>query len=947
MPKQFQPTDSRTFFVGRKKELASVTQLLQDGRGKWLVQILGEGGIGKTRFLERLRDKLQQTKASRDWYCPDIIDFYKVSNQTTFGLLAEIAHQVGAGHFKSFDDQRQIYEDVIRNQPDVGLQQEAFHRVANAFFDDWRVLLQTGRRVMLLFDTCEEMHLLTVWISRTFLPRLWQIQKALQAQDGRAASSPLVQPQIVLVFAGRTALTLSRELEGQLLNIKLSPLSHDEVLEFFKQAEWFSKKVRDKKQLTELNIRCGGRPLYVALCYDWLKNQMGLIDDLISASGPFSEKLVEWILQLRDIRSSVILAAALAWRRMEADLLAQLLQISPTDAAQLFEELKQYSFVKYRPPDAAQGFAGSFQLHDEMRDLVNRHVWPREGKWTQREMLQQIIVWYEKRIGNEKVLTGEELTPSDELRALLAEYLYYQLSHNVLEGSKIGERLFKTASYYLDIPLGELLNYETGRFEKQLPESRLDQLRFQQALIAFRRDDYSQASDLWHLLVRLPKADKKLQATSQMLLVELEGYTANYYEAQEHAEAAENIYKQLLSDLESASELRLLINKELGQLYNNWGYIFRAKSNWEKALEFYQQALEYYQQASETSSLKNFARTLNNIGYIYFQQNDIEQALTYVGRALQIRRQLCIPYELGLGHNTLGMIMERQGRYDEAADSYQKAKHCFEVSHSDRGLALVYINLGRLHRITNEFERSLTVLGQACQVLEEKNDMTYLITALNEIGCAYRQRGGLDDRLLAEDNLKRSLELCKKIGDSKAEADNIEDLGLLYYNWGKALKQANRVDEANLYFERVRVAANKAFEIADREELPFLRAKVERITGEVDFEEQDYEKAFNHLFHACELLASAMKESKELPYRFQYEQRLAENKDRLQERLQALPDPRDTQFFAKNLLARFDNLPDEAQKMTLGLVATMLRSTLQLSTLLMPAIVQSALPRRI
>jgi|GEM_PF-5058300 len=321
------------------------------------------------------------------------------------------------------------------------------------------------------------------------------------------------------------------------------------------------------------------------------------------------------------------------------------------------------------------------------------------------------------------------------------------------------------------------------------------------------------------------------------------------------------------------------------------------------------------------------------MGFIYFQQNDVEQALTYVGRALQIRQKLHIPYELGLGHNTLGMIMERQGQYDEAADLYQKARHYFEVSHSDRGLALVYINLGRLRRITNDFEQSLEALNLARRVLEEKNDVTYLIVALNEVGCAYRQRGGPADRPLAEKFLTQSLDLCQRIGDRKAEADNFEDLGLLYYQWGKACKEKQAIAEANRFFEQVRKVTQKAFEIAERDDLPFLHAKVERITGDVDFERQDYDKAFNHLFRSCEVLAQALEADQSSPIQDQYRRRLRENADRLQERLNALPDINNTRYFAENLLGRIAIMP-AGLKNIFGVVEAKLRSTLQLSKLL-------------
>ena len=61
------------------------------------------------------------------------------------------------------------------------------------------------------------------------------------------------------------------------------------------------------------------------------------------------------------------------------------------------------------------------------------------------------------------------------------------------------------------------------------------------------------------------------------------------------------------------------------------------------------------------------------MGYVYFLQGDLVQARTYVGQALQMRLELQIPYELGLGYNTMGFIQEQNGRIDPAADLYRKA----------------------------------------------------------------------------------------------------------------------------------------------------------------------------------------------------------------------------------------------------------------------------------
>ncbi|MGH7452315.1 MAG: hypothetical protein ACRENG_13290, partial [bacterium] len=119
MARPFQPTESKQLFVGRERELKLITGILDSGRpAQWLVQFHGDGGIGKTRLLESLRDEFRKGGRKKTWRCTDLIDFYKTSNRTTFGLLAEIARQLGREGFPKFEKQREASWEVLTTNPD-------------------------------------------------------------------------------------------------------------------------------------------------------------------------------------------------------------------------------------------------------------------------------------------------------------------------------------------------------------------------------------------------------------------------------------------------------------------------------------------------------------------------------------------------------------------------------------------------------------------------------------------------------------------------------------------------------------------------------------------------------------------------------------------------------------------------------------------------------------
>jgi len=926
MAREFQPTDSKSFFVGRRHELAQITGLLDVGQTPtWLIQLQGDGGIGKTRLLESLHEGVQRGGTKRNWRCTDVIDFHKTANRTPFGLLSEIARQMEPERFPLFTAQLAVFGNILNENPDASLYQDAVHRVANAFFDDWRQLLRREAHVLLLFDTCEEMHDLTSWVMKTMLPQFLKIQEEVQAARSPAtAEITEFQPQTIAVWAGRVPLPFAEELNRHLLTIALSPLRLEEVKEFFQKPRWECDELT-AEQLEQLNARCGGRPLYVALSYDWLKNGVGTIDDLLNNHAPFEEKLVSWISRLQNRQSEVILMAALAWRRIEPGLLAKLLNISKSEAKTQLETLAQFCFVKYRHP--AEGFEGSFQLHDEMRDLVKRHFWAHESNLTLKKRLQEIIDWYKTRIDNAGVLEGKELPKTDERRALLVEYIYYECGHDPNTGSLLAERLFKKSAHYIDLPFCELLNYEVGRFKPELSHARIDQLCFQQALVAFWKEDYNGAGQLWHSLIRRPDCDKKLRASSHMMLVELQCYTGEYNEALEHAKAAEKIYGAFLQKAGPDQEIRELVKKECGQLHHNRGYVYRLQGRLSEALKYYEKAL------AQGGTEKNTARCLNNIGYVYFLQGDAEKAVTYAGKALQICQQLGIAYELGLCSNTLGMIMEGMGRIGDAANLYLKAHQYFEATGSDRGLALVQINLGRLKRITNAFDEALKYLKAAARVFENKGDTAYLITALNEIGCAFRLRATPEARMQAKEYLHRSLGLSKKIKNYQAIADNLDDLQILFYQWSLDFKNQGQKKQAETHLSQAIKYGQEARKIAKTHGLITILANLERANGDICFELQDYEKAFKHFLNACHLLAQAVAEKKQSP--IQIQQRLAENANRLQQKLHMLP-LQDEAEYARKILTWMNDYP-KATRTQLSVVRNFLRETLHLSHYPLPA----------
>lgn len=901
----FTPTQSKSLFVGRQAEMEFFDQVLRGDRPEWMIHLRADGGAGKTRLLQKFREHVLRQEPF--FVATELIDFYNTEFQTEIGLLAEMARQLGNEHFATFADMLEEFQEIAKRQPEPGERQDALNRLTDAFVADYEALLEGSTRMLLLFDTTEQLHHAAPYLLDTLLPRLHQLET--DQEDSAALTHPA---KTIAVLAGRRPLP-ARELSGQLVTLELPALTLAEMRSFFEEGRL--DVFANESEAETLYERTGGRPLWIALSYDWLANEIGTLHELLSLEEPFGLKLVGWLHRLHTEEKQAILYTSLAWRRMEPGLLATLLGTSSEHATEIIVGLSRFSFVKYRPP--YETFRGAFQLHDAMRDLVNEHIWTQEGSETRTLLLAQVLQWYETRLGKSELWQGKALPETDEEQALVAEWLYYLAQIDVNRAFRTHGRLFRNASHTMQLEFCDILNQELRAFEDKLDVYQQDELRFRQALTLFRREDYKAASEIWHSLLRRADFAPTTRATTLTLLVELEAYSAHKHDLFEHAAEAEKLYHELLEQTTDEAE-RDRWNRELGQLYNNWGYAHRVKGNWEQSLTYYDKALRF------PGYDKNIARTLNNMGYIYFLQGDPVLGKSYVGQSLQIRKHLQIPAELGYSYITMGQFMEFDGRLNDAVELYVKAENEFDAAHSERGLGMVWLYRGRVERWINDFEDALDFLIQAQKIFERQKNKDNLVTTYNELGCIYRET---DEWESAEFYLKASLDLSRELGRDSEVLENLEDLAVLSAR--RAKKEYHASGEAYAHLEIARRYAEQLKHKAENEpKFHYRVAKIERLLGDLDYAVGDYDPAFAHYFTACRLMVLAKPEARH-PYAIM-QRRYAEFVDRLQDQLHSLPQSAQTKHYTQQLLAMLDELDPEVQRQ-LGLLRGTLETTMQIA----------------
>jgi len=209
------------------------------------------------------------------------------------------------------------------------------------------------------------------------------------------------------------------------------------------------------------------------------------------------------------------------------------------------------------------------------------------------------------------------------------------------------------------------------------------------------------------------------------------------------------------------------------------GICYYVAEQYDRSVQYYLAALEGYKVLHDTFDM---GMIHNNIGSIYDVTDDVEQALAYFGKAKTyfdqtndlewqalIRQNLATQYEKIEKPDT-ALIM-----YQEALDVYERP----EVKASAYGplynsrLAMVLVNLSRIHALRGENELSISYGERALSLSDVELDPYTLMQAKNALGKAYLEEGNLT---LATANLGESLQWSRELDNNVMTANN---LGLL------------------------------------------------------------------------------------------------------------------------------------------------------------------------
>lgn len=860
--------------VNREPILNSIKQTIDDRPHSHVIYITGHGGMGKT-FL--LRDVLHRCREGGEWHTPDarliamedVVDLYHAHTHSMEGLTRAIWDVLGPARADLVGYERKMRRFEREKYDLAGMLRELStlrDEVAHAFLDDLNRLARRDHRLVLALDTAEKL-----------LYETDRIQEVLGLGEEGIAVRPWLLGEFlpnlenaVILIAGRPKPERLQEdmreaLGDRLIEHELPGFEakEDAIAYFDAVAEAVHEEGKDEiaeriaavpEDTREVIWRyTGGRPILLSLMIDYLVVANELLP-LVKV--PVEKARSKPKAELQEIEKNIEAELvrifqntgrpadeairALAWARkgMDTEMLAHVADMSAEEAEETLEELRDLSFVKVRPAD------NRVFLHDEMYEMLHRHVLAHLSKRRRDRVYWAILEYYETKIDQarkrvaalqrrEPARQGQEVGPipggwprppadaealaeaSDHLYSLMPEQVYYHLRRDPAEGFKVHwtyrQEAFWVNSESLDMQLrSEMLQFLAER----KGEERFNGLsRSDVELDAglgwgnwnLRRTQHDRALEIARgLREKCRDLVEKGGSLAEAQLDSLEGRALAYFGGElDRAEKLLHSSIDSFRTFETTDDFQIWRrDASLADALNTLGYLYRTLGRYRQSVDAYQRALPLWRalaEGEEALTMRNaitaqHANTLNNLSWALTWVGDFQQALRTCRDALEMRQRLGPRAPVAFSLNTMGLIYIKSDRLFPARTNCERALGIFRDLDQPRGVGLARIALAEAFRRMSTGapelmpEESAEHLRRAEEHAREAvyiftsqvPERPQLIQALIELGCTYRDWAWMRDQYSGTDPDRRIL--ARRAGDAlrRAMREGAEEPGLLH-----------------------------------------------------------------------------------------------------------------------------------------------------------------------
>ena len=257
-------------FIGREEILNNIDKFLKSLNSESGIYILhGDGGIGKTTLMLRLRENL---KSNNEFLLSRIIDFTQIVNRTKISTMNNIS-KISEPHFSDYQEAlKEFHKFEKETQTEQPGQRMKYHKkLESAFLKDFKTITSNGMKTILFFDTCELIYFTS--LIDLILKIVSDIPNVLIFLSGRPPETPN-SDTINQFFTKKIIDCKIKQSNCQI--IQLEGFNEVETNQYFNQAK--DGKNVDEELRKKIHLLTQGNPIRIALSIEWLKRGVEFSD---------------------------------------------------------------------------------------------------------------------------------------------------------------------------------------------------------------------------------------------------------------------------------------------------------------------------------------------------------------------------------------------------------------------------------------------------------------------------------------------------------------------------------------------------------------------------------------------------------------------------------------------------------------------------------------------
>jgi predicted ATPase/class 3 adenylate cyclase len=225
------------------------------------------------------------------------------------------------------------------------------------------------------------------------------------------------------------------------------------------------------------------------------------------------------------------------------------------------------------------------------------------------------------------------------------------------------------------------------------------------------------------------------------------------------SEEAEHYLKKALDLIEDSGDYDVIAS-----IYNRLAGVYFQREQLDQASYYLRKSLVLREEMGDAVAV---ARTYNNLGLLAWRKGDWNQALENFQRSVDLHGRLNDVEGILNLHANIGLLQTDKGNLDEARHHLEESlERSRKIGHSYM-VGFAYHHLSRLWLAAGEWEKSLFYSGQALQVFSEIGAQDNLLDVYSSFGEAWLALGNQGE---AEKNCETAMNL---IDAEAGPADNI------------------------------------------------------------------------------------------------------------------------------------------------------------------------------